>query len=100
MISSDSYNLSAAHLMATPDDDDDVDDDDDDDVFYLFVLAETKNRSRVIYLEEGTYHKRLFRGPSTNDMKKQDGPSLSWPTPHTTPFFLPPRRPLSGPTQP
>ncbi len=23
-----------------------------------------------IYLEEGTYHKRLFRGPSTNDMKK------------------------------
>ncbi len=23
-----------------------------------------------IYLQEGTYHKRLFRGPSTNDMKK------------------------------
>jgi hypothetical protein len=23
-----------------------------------------------IYLEEGTYHTRLFRGPSTNDMKK------------------------------
>ena len=23
-----------------------------------------------IYLEEGTYHKGLFRGPSTNDMKK------------------------------
>jgi len=23
-----------------------------------------------IHLEEGTYHKRLFRGPSTNDMKK------------------------------
>jgi hypothetical protein len=23
-----------------------------------------------IYLEEGTYHMRLFRGPSTNDMKK------------------------------
>jgi hypothetical protein len=22
------------------------------------------------YLEEGTYHKRLFRGTSTNDMKK------------------------------
>ncbi len=35
--------------MATPDDDDVDDDDDDDDVFYLFVLAETKNRSRVIY---------------------------------------------------
>jgi hypothetical protein len=49
VVSSDSYNLSAAHLMATPDDDDVDDDDDDDDVFYLFVLAETKNRSRVIY---------------------------------------------------
>jgi hypothetical protein len=23
-----------------------------------------------VYLEEGTYHKRLFRGPNTNDMKK------------------------------
>jgi hypothetical protein len=23
-----------------------------------------------IYLEEGTYHKRLFRGPITNDMKQ------------------------------
>ena len=23
-----------------------------------------------IYLDEGTYHKRLFRGPSNNDMKK------------------------------
>jgi hypothetical protein len=23
----------------------------------------------LIYLEEGTYHKRLFRGPNTNDMK-------------------------------
>ncbi len=32
-----------------------------------------------IYLEEGTYHKGLFRGPSTNDMK-QDGPRLSWST--------------------
>jgi hypothetical protein len=46
-----------------------------------------------IYLEEGTYHKRLFRGPSTNDMKEWDGPSLSWPTPHTTPFCLPPGDP-------
>jgi hypothetical protein len=26
-------------------------------------------------------------------MKKKDGPSLSWPTPHTTPFFLPPEDP-------
>jgi hypothetical protein len=23
-----------------------------------------------VYLEKGTYHKRLFRGPSRNDMKK------------------------------
>ena len=23
-----------------------------------------------IYLEEGTYHKRLFRGPNTNDMRE------------------------------
>jgi hypothetical protein len=43
-----------------------------------------------VYLKEGTYHTRLFRGPSTNDMKRQDGPSRSWPTPHTTPFFFPP----------
>ena len=26
-------------------------------------------------------------------MKKWDGPSRSWPTPHTTPFFLPPEDP-------
>jgi hypothetical protein len=42
-----------------------------------------------VYLKEGTYHTRLFRGPSTNGMKKWDGPSRSWPTPHTTPLFLP-----------
>ena len=30
---------------------------------------------------------------STNDMKTLEGPSLSWPTPHTTPFFLPPEDP-------
>jgi hypothetical protein len=42
-----------------------------------------------VYLKEGTYHTRLSRGPSTNDMKKYDGPSRSWPTTHTTPFFLP-----------
>jgi hypothetical protein len=23
-----------------------------------------------VYLKEGTYHTRMFRGPSTNDMKK------------------------------
>ncbi len=46
-----------------------------------------------IYLEEGTYHKRLFRGTITNDMKKEDGARLSWPTAHTTPFFLPPEDP-------
>ena len=26
-----------------------------------------------VYLKEGTYHTRLFRGPSTNGMKKWDG---------------------------
>ena len=31
-----------------------------------------------VYLEEVTYHTRLFRGPRTNDMKNQDGPSHSW----------------------
>ena len=46
-----------------------------------------------VYLKEGTYHTRLFRGPSTNGMKKWDGPSCSWPTPHTTPLFLPPEDP-------
>jgi hypothetical protein len=30
-----------------------------------------------IFLEEGTYHKRLFRGPRTYDIKTLDGPSLS-----------------------
>jgi hypothetical protein len=39
------------------------------------------------------YHTRLSRGPSTNGMKKWDGPSRSWPTPHTTPLFLPPEDP-------
>jgi hypothetical protein len=37
--------------------------------------------------------KRLFRGPSTNDTKKQDGPSRSWPTPHTPPSSSPPKTP-------
>jgi hypothetical protein len=40
---------------------------DDDDV----LLQKQKIGAELhIYLEEGTYHKRLFRGPNTDDMKK------------------------------
>ena len=66
----------------------------DDDVIYLFLQKQKLEAELHIYLEEGTYHKRLFRGPNTKDMKKWDGPSLSWPTPHTIPFFLPPEDPF------
>ena len=48
-----------------------------------------KNQPKAIYPKGTSHHTRLFRGPSTNGMKKKDGPSRSWPTPHTTPFFLP-----------
>jgi hypothetical protein len=41
----------------------------------------------------------MFRGPITNDMKTQDGPSRSWPTSHHPPLPSP-RRPLTGPTPP
>jgi hypothetical protein len=41
-----------------------------DDVFYLFLQKQNLGAKLHIYLEEGTYPKRLFRGPSTNDMKK------------------------------
>jgi hypothetical protein len=42
----------------------------DDDVFYLFLQKQKIGAELHIYLEDGTYHKRLFRGPNTNDMKK------------------------------
>jgi hypothetical protein len=43
---------------------------DDDNVFYLFLQKQKIDTELHINLEEGTYHKRLFRGPNTNDMKK------------------------------
>ena len=42
----------------------------DDDVFYLFLQKQKIGAKLHIYLEEGTYHERLFTGPSTNDMNK------------------------------
>ena len=42
----------------------------DDDVFYLFLQKQKIGAKLHIYLSEGTYHKRLLRGPSINDMNK------------------------------
>ncbi len=38
--------------------------------FYLFLQKQKRGSDLHIYLEEGPYHKRMFRGPNTNDMKK------------------------------
>ncbi len=77
-----------------------------DDVFYLFLQKQKIGAELHTYLEEGTYLKRLFRGPSTNDMKKYASRMVlaspcALPTPHTTrvhPLLPPPQRP--GPTPP
>ena len=53
------------------------DNSDDDDVFYLFLLKQKRGAELNIYFEEGTYHKRLFRGP-----------------PHNTPSSSPPKTPF------
>ena len=37
----------------------------DDVVLYLFLQKQKIGAELHIYLEEGTYHKRLFKGPST-----------------------------------
>jgi hypothetical protein len=56
-----------------------------------------KNQPKAIYPKGTSHHTRLLRGPSTNDMKKEDGPSRSWPTPHTShtqpPSSFPPKTP-------
>ena len=55
----------------------------DDDVFYLFLQKQKIGAELHIYLEEGTYHKRLFRGPTwhapghTHVLAKSIAPTLS-----------------------
>ncbi len=36
---------------------------------FIFSCRNKIGAELLIYLEEGTYHKRLFRGPSTNDIE-------------------------------
>jgi hypothetical protein len=59
----------------------------------LFLQKQKIGGKLHIYLEEGTYHTRLFRGPSTNGMKSRM--VLAAPGPLLTPFpsSSPPRTP-------
>jgi len=41
-----------------------------DDVIYLFLQKPKIGAELHIYLEEGTYYKRLIRGPNANAVKK------------------------------
>ncbi len=38
----------------------------------MFLQKQKIGAELHIYLEEGTYHKRLFRGPSTNDDAQEE----------------------------
>jgi hypothetical protein len=54
---------------------------------FICSCKNKKGKPNTMYFQEGKDHTRLFRGSITNDMKKQDSPSRSWPTPHTAPFL-------------
>jgi hypothetical protein len=59
-----------------------------------------KNQLKAIYPKGTSHHTSLFRGPSTNGMKK-----VGWSSPllaHSShhPLLPPPRRPLTGPPPP